>query len=172
MTLSVRVAAPADAAELSRVGMQSFNDAYRGTASDDDIDVHHAEYFSESAIRHEMTLPTVRYLMAQRGPSAAGFVKLRNEHVPPSLSVDSAVEVQQLYVASEHQRSGIGGRLMDAAIADARGQRVNGVWLSAWTEADWAVSFYRGCGFEVICEVPFRLGQSEFTDYLMWYPLD
>ncbi len=172
MTLTVRAATAADVAELSRVGMQSFNDAYRGTANDNDIDAHLDEYFSEAAIRREMTLPSVRYLMAKLGPSTAGLVKLRNEHVPPSLSVDSAVEVQQLYVASEHQRSGIGGRLMDAAIADARGQRVNGLWLSAWTHADWAVSFYRGYGFEVICEVPFRLGRSEFTDYLMWYAFD
>lgn len=172
MTPSVRVATPADAAELSRVGTQSFNDAYRGTANDNDIDAHLEEYFSESAIRREMSLPTVRYLIAQRGPSTAGLVKLRNEYVPPSLSVDSAVEVQQLYVASEHQRSGIGRQLMDAAIADARAQRVNGLWLSAWTHADWAVSFYRGYGFDVICEVPFRLGRSAFTDYLMWYPLD
>lgn len=172
MTLSVRVAAPTDAAELSRVGMQSFNDAYRGTANDADIDAHLAEFFSEAAIRHEMTLPTVRYLVAQRGPSTAGLVKLRNAHVPPSLAVDSAVEVQQLYVASEQQRSGIGARLLDAAVADARRQQVNGLWLSAWTHADWAVSFYRGYGFGVICEVPFRLGRSDFTDYLMWYPLD
>lgn len=172
MTLTIRVATPADATELSRVGMQSFNDAYRGTADDEDIDAHLDEYFTETAIRAEMGLPTVRYLVAAFGESTAGFAKLRNSDAPGQLPADSAVEVQQLYVASEHQRSGVGRRLMDAATAEARSWGAEGIWLSAWTHADWAVAFYRDYGFSVICEVPFRLGQSEFTDYLMWYPFD
>ena len=172
MTLTIRVATPADAAELSRVGTQSFSDAYRGTANDDDIDAHLDEYFSKPAIRRDMVLPTVRYLVATRGSSTAGLAKLRNDNVPEQLPVDRAVEVQQLYVASEHQRCGVGGRLMDAATGEARGWDAQGIWLSAWTHADWAVAFYRDYGFDVICEVPFRLGKSEFTDYLMWYPFD
>ena len=172
MTLTVRVATTADAVDLSRVGVQSFNDAYRGTADDDDIDAHLDEYFSASAMRREMASPTIRYLVAVRGPSAAGFAKLRDDNVPEQLAVDSAVEVQQLYVASEHQRSGVGRRLLDAATAEARTWGAQGIWLSAWTLADWAVAFYRGYGFDVVGEVPFRLGRSEFTDYLMWYSLD
>lgn len=170
MTFTVRVATVADARELSRVGTQSFSDAYRGTADDTDIDAHLDHCFSEAAIRREMAQPAVRYFVANRGTTTAGLVKLRNGAVPDQLPVDRAVEVQQLYVASAHQRSGIGGRLMDAAIADARGGQADGVWLSAWTEADWAVSFYRARGFEIVGTVPFLLGRSKFTDYLMWYP--
>ncbi|MDX1518025.1 MAG: N-acetyltransferase [Woeseiaceae bacterium] len=172
MTLTIRVATRADAAELSRVGTQSFNDAYRGTANDEDIDAHLDEYFTETAIRAEMGSSTVRYLVAEYGASTTGLAKLRNSDVPGQLPVDSAVEVQQLYVASAHQRSGVGRRLMDAATAEARNWGTQGIWLSAWTQADWAIAFYRDYGFGVVCEVPFRLGQSEFTDYLMWYPFD
>lgn len=172
MIVTVCAATPDEAAALSRVGMRSFNDAYRGTANDDDIDSHLEEYFSEAAIRREMMLPTVRYFVATRGPTTAGLVKLRKGGAPAQLPEKNSIEVQQLYVASEHQRTGIGRKLLDAAIAEARAQRARGIWLSAWTHADWAVSFYRGYGFGVICEVPFLLGRSEFTDYLMWYPLD
>lgn len=171
MTQDVRIATAADAAELSRVGMQSFNKAYRGTADDADIDAHLDAYFSESAIRGQMKLQSVRYFLASHGTSVTGFVKLRNREVPPPLSNDSAVEVQQLYVASEHQRAGVGQRLMDAAVADARRQRADSVWLSVWIDADWAISFYRRYGFEIAGELSFQLGRSEFRDYLMLYRL-
>lgn len=172
MTLVVRTATLADAADLSHVGTQSFSDAYRGTADDADIDAHLEDHFGEAAIRRELNRPAVRYLIADRGSATAGFAKLCNGDVPPDLNVGTAVEVQQLYVASDHQRSGVGGRLMDAALVEARSQHVDGVWLSAWTHADWAVSFYRGYGFEIVGKVPFRLGRTDFTDYLMWYELD
>lgn len=172
MTSTVRIATAADAAALSRVGTQSFNDAYRGTADDADIDAHLEAYFSEAAIRREMTQPAVRYLLASRGPAMAGLVKLRNGEVPPQVPVDKVIEVQQLYVASDHQRSGVGRQLMDAALDEARRQRANGIWLSVWTDADWAVSFYRNYGFESIGELAFQLGRSLFTDYLMFRALD
>lgn len=172
MTLGIRVATAADIPDLSRVGMRSFSDAYRGTADDADIDAHLDAYFSRAAIAQEMTQPAVRYLLGTRGSSTAGLVKLRGDNVPPQLPARRAIEVQQLYVASEHQRAGVGRCLLDAAVDEARHERAEGVWLSAWTEADWAVAFYRGYGFGVVCEIPFRLGKTDFTDYLMWYPLD
>lgn len=172
MTLHIRVATAADIPELSRVGTRSFSDAYRGTADDADIDAHLDAYFSELAIGKEMKQPTVRYLVGTRGPTTAGLVKLRSDNVPPQLPAHNAIELQQLYVASEHQRAGVGRRLLDAAIDDARHEHADSVWLSVWTDADWAMSFYRGYGFKVVCEIPFRLGSADFTDYLMWYRLD
>lgn len=172
MTLIVRAAAGADAAELSRVGVESFSAAYRGTADDADIDTHLDKHFSEAAIRREMALPAVRYLIALRNATTAGFVKLRSGERPEPVAAERAIEVQQLYVASDHQRMGVGGRLMDAAMAEARAGDADGIWLSVWTHADWAVAFYCNYGFEIAGELSFRLGRAEFTDYLMWFAFD
>lgn len=172
MTLVVRAATGADAAELARVGTESFSAAYRGTADDADIETHLDQYFSEAAIRAAMAMPEVRYLVGRSGSSTAGFAKLRSGEIPDVLKVERAIEVQQLYVASDHQRAGVGGRLMDAAMAEARVGDANGVWLSVWTDADWAVSFYRKYGFEIAGNLSFRLGKAEYTDYLMWFAFD
>lgn len=172
MTAVVRVATIADAAELSQVGTRSFGDAYRGTADDADIDRHLVDYFGEAAIRHQLALADVRYLIATLGENTAGLAKLRYGRAPPPFGAASAVEIQQLYVASDYQRSGVGRQLVDATIADAGQRGVEGIWLSTWKHADWAVAFYRGLGFDIVGEAPFQLGCAEFTDYLMWYSLD
>lgn len=169
--VEVRVAGISDVANLSRVGTQSFNAAYRGTADDDDIDAHVEACFSETAICRELKRPAVQYLIAMVDASGAGLVKLQSGNPPPEVPAESALEVQHLYVSSDYQRLGIGRRLMDAAIEEARRRGVAGVWLSAWTHAHWATSFYRAYGFESLAEVPFTLGRTDFTDYLMWYSL-
>lgn len=169
--VSVRKAGPADVASLSRVGWQSFEDAYRGTADDGDIDVHLDAYFSERAIRRELALPNVNYYLAECDGDCAGLIKLRQGEVPPPLTCDSAIEVQQVYVASEFHRRGIGHALLDAATTFGTRQGVDGLWLSVWTHAEWATRFYAGYGYVVKGEIPFTLGKSEFTDYLMWLDL-
>lgn len=169
--VEVRVAGIADVAELSRVGAQSFIAAYRGTANGDDIDAHVEACFSEAAICRESKRPAVQYLIASVDATSAGLLKLQSGDAPPEVPAESALEVQHLYVASDHQRLGVGRRLMDAAVEEARRRGVAGIWLSVWTHAHWATAFYRAYGFVSLAEVPFTLGRTDFTDYLMWYSL-
>lgn len=169
-SVQVRQAGVSDVVTLSRVGMQSFVDAYRGTADDQDIDKHVAEYFGESAIANEMQKSNVRYFIAEYEQACAGLVKLRQGDVPKQLTSNSAVEVQQLYVATGYQRLGVGRHLLDRAVNAASNLGADGLWLSVWTHADWATQFYRNYGFVSKGKLAFTMGSSEFTDYLMWLP--
>ena len=47
-----------------------------------------------------------------------------------------------------------------------------GTWLSVWEDADWAVRFYRKRGFVAFATHTFTVGQTDFTDDLMWRALD
>lgn len=171
MAVRIRNAVPGDVRRLAAVGRQAFLDAYGGTATRVDLERHVVQCFSETAIRLEMHRPTVRYALAGEGRTCAGMMKVRSDEVPPRLPSANAIEIQQLYVATEFQRKGAGGRLLDHAIRAARRGRKDGLWLSAWREADWAIGFYRRHGFESLGEIPFLLGETEYTDYLMWLPL-
>ena len=83
----------------------------------------------------------------------------------------TAVEVQQLYVDTGFQRRGVGHTLMHEAVQAARDLAVAGIWLSVWTEADWATAFYEKFGFRSLGEVDFWLADTHYVDYLMWYEL-
>ena len=54
--------------------------------------------------------------------------------------------IRHAYVAPGGQRSGIGGALL-RHLVDARTRRI---LVGTWAAADWAVSFYRRHGFELV----------------------
>lgn len=167
----VRKATIADVPALSQVGSGAFVQAYAGTADPEDIVQHVENYFGVSAIASEIACDNVSYYMASVGDRCAGLVKVRTGAVPVALPSDNVMEVQQLYVATDIQRGGIGGSLMDQATIFGRENSADGIWLSVWEDAVWATKFYMKYGFEPMGELSFRLGTTAYRDLLMYLPL-
>ncbi len=170
--ITLRNAITHDALALAEVGQAAFWDAYGGTASDDDIAAHVERYFGVDAIRREMALPRVTYLVASEADDCAGLVKILDGSPPECVDADTAVEVQQIYVSTRFQRRGVGGLLMDSTVAHARERLVDGIWLSVWSEADWAIAFYEKYGFREMGTADFELGSEVHLDHIMWLPID
>ena len=156
---------------MSALGSRAFTDAYGASSEADDLVQHVDDYFGEPAIAAEIERDEVRYFVADDDGRLAGLLKLRDSDLPDGVPADSALEVQQLYVDTAIQRGGIGRQLMDAAVEAARNAGVGGLWLSVWTEADWATAFYRKCGYTPLGELDFYLGKTHYVDYLMWLPV-
>ena len=98
----------------------------------------------------------------------AGLVKMREGDAPELIPASPVIEVQQLYVSTDHQRKGVGEFLIDVVKQRCEAEGFAGIWLSVWTEAHWAVPFYEKVGFRPLGEIPFSLAETEFVDYLMW----
>lgn len=169
--IAVRPAEAGDVAGISAVGSASFHAAYDGTASPDGIARHVEAHFGTAAVRREMADPSTTYLVAVQAENCLGLLKLRDGKAPAAVPGARPLELQQLYVDPGRQRSGLGQRLVDAAADRARSRGCDGLWLSVWSEADWATSFYRRCGFVALGNIPFLLDGTEYVDYLMWLPL-
>ena len=169
--VEIRVAMVEDGAALAEIGYASFREAYEGTCSTEDLYVHLHGYFSAAAIREELLCPGRTYLMATVDEEPAAFVKLREGENPDAVPQKNVLEIQQFYVSPDHQRLGLGGRLMDVVFDFARESAVGGFWLSVWEDADWAVQFYLDRGFEQVGTADFPLGSTVYNDYLMWCPV-
>ena len=100
-----------------------------------------------------------------------GMAKYRIAACPVAGGDDNALEIQQLYVLAASQGYGLGRKLVERVSAVGRQQGVAGIWLSAWEFADWATGFYKRAGFVEIGKVQFKLGETSYTDLLMWQPL-
>ncbi len=172
MEIAIREASAEDAATISSVGHASFRMAYENTCEPDDLILHLDEFFGEAAIRGEMGLPGRYYLLASILGQAAGFVKIRESARPVEIPASRALELHQLYVLPDQQRYGIGGKLIEAAARFAGGKAADGIWLTVWEHAPWAVNCYRKCGFEEVGTTDFRLGKTVYADLLMWRPVD
>lgn len=168
----IREATAADVAAISAVGHESFRSAYENTCEPDDLILHLDEFFSEAAIHGEMRKPGHCYLLASNSAHPAGFVKIRESARPIEIPATRALELNQVYVLPDQQRYGIGGKLIKAATQFAAGKSADGVWLTVWKHAPWAVNCYRKYGFEELGTTEFRLGRTVYTDLLMWRPVD
>jgi len=166
--VKIRKADDDDIKDLSAIGHASFRQAYEAWSHPDDLVAHLDAFFSEEAIRKEMQLPGHNYLIAMNDAVAAGFVKIRENTRPDEVPATRALELHQVYVMPEQQRCGIGGMLIEAAASFARDKAADGIWLSVWEYAPWAVNCYRKYGFDVVGTADFQLGRTVYTDLLMW----
>lgn len=170
--LQIRDAVPGDAVQLAVTGQRLFIAAYGKISGADDLAAHVDDYFGETVVARELRQNGIRYLLAMDEGEIAGFLKLRSGEIPKSVAADKAVEVQQLYVSPDQQRRGIGRLLMDRAVEIALEAAAQGLWLSVWEEADWAISFYQRYGFRTVGTTDFWLGDSHYNDFLMWFPAE
>jgi ribosomal protein S18 acetylase RimI-like enzyme len=160
-----------EAATLAATGQRLFVQAYGNISGAEDLAAHLDDHFSLRVVATELDNPDIRYFLARDGDDVAGYLKIRRGEVPDAVPASGAIEVQQLYVDADHQRKGIGRLLMDQAVSVAREEALDGVWLSVWEEADWAIHFYQAYGFHTVGTTDFLLGKSRYKDYLMWFPV-
>lgn len=168
--IQIREATRADADAVADAGRIFFTAAYGNISGADDLAAHVDDYFSIDAVVSELASENVRYHLAMDGDTIVGLIKLRSGAIPADVPLSNGIEVQQLYVAPDQQRKGIGRLLMNHAVSVTSEQGADGLWLSVWQEAEWAVNFYRGYGYHTVGTADFWLGKSHFTDFLMCLP--
>jgi ribosomal protein S18 acetylase RimI-like enzyme len=167
---SVRSASFGDVEQLSSMGSKAFLHAYGNTAAESDIERHVDAHFGIAAIYAEMQRPGVQYFMATTSNGCVGLLKLRDKTAPVEIDGENVLEIQQLYVSSDHQRKGVGVLLMDCAVQVAKDRGADGVWLSVWSEAKWATAFYRRYGFTEIGTALFHIYATKYVDNILWLP--
>lgn len=170
--IEIRDAGIDDVDVLAEVGGHSFVETYAASSGRNDIEAHVDQYFGAAAVRREIEQHRGRYILALVDGSPGGFAKYRDADCPTDAGLTNPVELQQLYVLQRRQRLGLGGRLVSAVFEKAEQRKASGVWLSVWQDADWAVSFYRKTGFNVVGTAAFALGSTNYDDFVMWRPID
>jgi diamine N-acetyltransferase len=169
---------PDHAPLVGAVGAQAFHEAFGPQNTHADVGAHVESYYAPWVIEREMARDGVRYLLARDGERAVGMAKLAGD--PPSsdpsvVLVDPTLEerdgpwlqVCQLYVLESARSRGVGARLMEAMVAEARARGCRGLWLGVWSENPRGIAFYRRLGLAVVGEAVFQLGSDPQRDHVM-----
>lgn len=133
-----------------------------------DLEEHIDAHFGPATVARDLHAPGTTYLLALIGTRPVGFVKLRDGEAPVDVPAVRALELSQAYVLPDAQRGGVGGSLLESAADLARGRRTDGLWLSVWEKAPWAIGAYEKHGFSTVGTTDFRIGRAAYTDLLMW----
>ena len=154
MTIAIRRATPQDAPVIADVRIASWRHTYRGLIPDAYLDA--MEIDASAALwTRVLSAATDRasVFVADDDGEIVGFAA-GNMLEEPRHGLDA--ELSAAYVQRDHQRAGIGRRLVDAV---ARAQRAHGargliVWVIAGNNG--ARAFYEGLGATLLIEPPFE----------------
>lgn len=167
--IGIRAGVAGDEQALSAVGKASFLEAFAGLLDGADIIAHCDSQHASSIYRDWLADGAVRIWLAQASPGGApiGYLVLAPAKLPIAEPRADDLEVKRIYLLHRFQGTGVGKRLMAAAIADARARGAGRVLLGVYAGNLDALAFYRRCGFERIGQRTFRVGDTDYDDIIL-----
>ena len=160
------------AAAIASIGKKSFRDAF------EHLFQHRVELFDYLTYTYN-PLKLVRslkkenniYLLAYRDGKPAGFVKIKKHSLNDQIESGAQMELQKIYVLTEHQGSGVGTALMKEAKLITRQFGPDYLWLDTHVSNDRARRFYERHGFETMGTYYFTIGSQSFENFFMALPI-
>jgi ribosomal protein S18 acetylase RimI-like enzyme len=165
MEIEVRPCRPDDAAALALIGQATFLETYPGAMPLADLLEHTEHEHGRARYAEWLADPAYRLWIAELAETRTpvGYVVLSPpDPAPPTQAGD--LEILRIYVLAPFKGSGLGARLMAAAIEGARAAGATRVLLSVWSENRAAQAFYARQGFAEAGMRPFRAGASVYDD--------
>ena len=167
----IRPARLSDAASLAAIAEQTFREAFAADNSAENIDLHCAQNFNAQIQGEEISEPRLVTVLAESDGELVGFAQLRLAHSTTCIKGDRPAELRRIYVSSKWHGRGVANELMRAVHAAAANAGSACLWLGVWERNPRAISFYRKCGFSVVGDHVFMLGQDQQRDLIMVAPL-
>lgn len=165
--MNIRYGNLRDAKMLSELGAQTFYDSYANDNTPEDIALHIKNSFSIEIQSAELSDPAVIFLITELDDSAIGYAKLKLGNQNKSIRGTKPLEIERIYVLQKHIGKGIGKRLMESCISEAKQRGCNSVWLGVWEGNGRAIEFYKKQGFSEAGEHVFKLGDDLQRDLIM-----
>lgn len=169
--IRVRSAVPSDALPLSRFGAQTFRDAFAGENRPENLETFLAKAYGVSQQSAELADPSVATLIAEADGELVGFAQLRGDVTPACVIGPQPIELWRFYVAKDWHGREIASTLMAAVVTEALRRGARTLWLGVWERNGRAQAFYRKCGYLVVGQQPFVLGNERQTDLVMARPV-
>lgn len=167
MDLTLRSARRGDAPALARLGAESFVAKFGHMYDPRDLAVFLEHAHSEAAVEAQIADAKLRYCLADADGALVGYCKLGLDGGwPEHARGQRVIELKQLYTAPAATGQGIGGRLMEWALAEARLRDADEIQLSVWSGNEGAQRFYARYGFVKVADITFRVGAQVDEEYL------
>lgn len=165
--IHLRPAAATDAAALAELGARSFTAKFGHLYRPEDLAAFLAESHGEAKVGKEIADPAMRVMLAEDARGLMGFCKLvMSCGWPEHARGQRTIELKQLYTDPETTGRGIGGRLMDWALAEAGRFGADEIQLSVYSGNARAQAFYRRHGFDKRADIHFMVGAQRDEEFL------
>lgn len=145
----IRRATSADAEALGYIGPAAYAAVYSYMWDDSTAFARQLATFSAAAFRDLLARADVRGWIAEIGSEPVGFLTMILNSPNPVDAAPNGAEIPRIYLLAGSGRSGLGRRMMDEALAAARAEGLDHVWLAVKGSAEHAQAAYLKWGFEL-----------------------
>ena len=158
--MPIRPAAEADIPLLRDLAQRIWRECYPGIITPEQIEFMLGWMYAEDEIRRQITAGIPWEIMTLDG-TPVGYLSWQRED-------DGRVKISKLYVLPQHQRRGLGARMLDHICTQARALGAHAVWLQVNKRNERAIGAYLKAGFHIEKEAVFDIGGGfVMDDYLM-----
>lgn len=162
-----RPATPEDAPALAALGAETFIAAFGHLYTPEDLAAFLAQVHNPEAVAGEIAGDECTHCLVEEDGALVAFCKLRYpSHYTALSDAKNPLELGQLYALPQHTGHGIGAKLMDWALEQARAGGHDAMLLSVYSENFGAQRFYQRYGFGKIADITFQVGDHFDPEFL------
>ena len=150
--------------ELSTV---TFIDTYAAYNTEEDMLNYIETEFSSAKLMSGLNSVDSAFYFALDGLTPTGYIKVNYAGAQTDINDSKCLELERIYVLKKYQGKKIGQFLLDGALAIAKHENLDYVWLGVWDKNINAQKFYAKNGFTAFGSHTFQLGEDEQQDILL-----
>lgn len=156
-----------DAPALAALGAETFIAAFGHLYTPEDLAAFLAQVHNPEAVAGEIAGAECTHCLVEHESELVAFCKLRYpSHYTALSDAKNPLELGQLYALPQHTGHGIGAKLMDWALEQARAGGHDAMLLSVYSENFGAQRFYQRYGFGKIADITFQVGDHFDPEFL------
>lgn len=165
--MDLRRAGPADATTLSALSAACFTQTFGHLYPPADLAAFIHEAYAVHAWASLLEDPDYATWLLEADGVAVGYATAGACALPHAQVAPGDGELKRLYVLSEYQNGGWGGRLFDAAMQWLQRNDPRTLWIGVWSENLGAQRFYARHGFERVGDYDFVVGDIRDHEYIL-----
>ena len=162
-----------DVETVASLGARLFVQAYGSTHPEPELNRYLANAYSLETIAAAIDGDRGSVFIAEDvGGTAIGYAHIwETDEFPAGVDGSHAFEIVRFYVDVAVQGQGVGAALMIHCCDLAKRAGADVIWLQVWSEAPWAIAFYRRMCFSIVGKKAFHFGARVDSDHVMSRPL-
>ena len=158
--LSIRRAGPADAGALCQTSRRTFAQTFGHRYPAADLASFLDSAYGLAGARQDLADPAIAVWLVEAGAAAVGHALAGPCHLPHPEVTPACGQLGRIYLESDYHAGGVGGRLMDLALAWLESQGRTRIWIGVWSQNLRAQALYARHGFAKVGEYDFPVGET------------
>lgn len=166
-SLTIRRATLDDAAALSRIGIETFDETFGHLYPPEDLARFFASAYGLEKTRRDLADPDKAAWLVESdgkvvGHALAGPCDLPHPDVTPSCG-----ELKRLYILKAYHGGGTGTRLLNTVFDWLLEKGPRTLWIGVWSENYGAQRLYGRMGFEKVGDYIFPVGATQDREFIL-----